>query len=999
MDELTAADFASFFKAVNKHEPFHWQSELAKHVIDGPGWPEGIDVPTGMGKTAILDLAVFALAVQASRPAEHRTAPTRTFMVVDRRLIVDQAHDRAMALKMALDKGADRIVRQVADALRGLSRAATALQVVRMRGGVTWSSQWLAAPDVPALVVGTVDQFGSRLLFRGYGVSTRRRPIDAALVGTDALVIFDEAHMSRPAAHTTATVHRYDAAAERPVLAGRRPRPVLVSATLPSEMPGTFVFDGDAETSPVARARLDAVKQTALVALLTNAKDPSPDVARALADVALDRSAEPGVDRVVVVCNTIRVARMVFDTIIREASQAVDGALMIGRCRELERGQIQARFDPELRASALPRPARDRPLVVVATQTVEVGADFDFDAVVSEAAPVDALLQRIGRLDRFGHRGTTRATVIYAPARHDDDPVYGEATRLTWEWLVAAAGAPEPTRAKDVAAAAQLGPAVDLGSMAVRRILGADERTRLAARTPSAPELIGPMLSSWARTEPAPSPDQPVAPFLHGMKRGVPEVLVCWRAGLPILSDPNAQKTWKSELEATPVVSSECVRVPIWEARRFLRGGAPGDVADIEGQVDDAFEDPFEESEPVPAIIVLPDGALEWAPAKLRPGTTLVVRSESGGHDEWGWTGQAGGGSVVDVADLCRRQGALRLRPELLSHLLGGAPSIWRTRAGLHDDDGVPAPERIEAVLGAIRECALDRSTEAERAENGLSAGDSAMRKASFVEVANFVGQRAGYLIERGYRRPVLVPPGWYLVQAREGLADASGDDRPESSSGGAHAPVGLARHLNDVAERASEFGIRIGLPTELVAAVELAGRGHDLGKADPRFQVMLHGDRLRAEASAELLAKSGMDPADRQAFRRALEAAKLPAGMRHEAGSSALLEQMAQMDPSLAEGVDLELVLHLIASHHGNGRPLLPPVVDDDPVDVTVRLPGHSVSATVRSDQVIIDWNAPSRFARLGRRYGWWGLALLETIVRLADIECSEGYAKDDRP
>ncbi|WP_420594263.1 CRISPR-associated helicase Cas3' [Deinococcus sp.] len=46
-----------------------------------------------------------------------------------------------------------------------------------------------------------------------------------------------------------------------------------------------------------------------------------------------------------------------------------------------------------------------QPIAVVATQVIEVSLDLDFDGIVTEPAPLEALIQRFGRVNRRGQKG------------------------------------------------------------------------------------------------------------------------------------------------------------------------------------------------------------------------------------------------------------------------------------------------------------------------------------------------------------------------------------------------------------------------------------------------------------------------------------------------------------------------------------------------------------------------------------------------------------------
>src|SRR3990172_9223810 len=104
---MKPADFAPFFRLVYGYNPFPWQERLASDVITCGTWPPVLALPTSAGKTAAIDIAVFALACEADRPLQERCAPLRIFFVIDRRIVVDEAYARARFLAEKLGAALD----------------------------------------------------------------------------------------------------------------------------------------------------------------------------------------------------------------------------------------------------------------------------------------------------------------------------------------------------------------------------------------------------------------------------------------------------------------------------------------------------------------------------------------------------------------------------------------------------------------------------------------------------------------------------------------------------------------------------------------------------------------------------------------------------------------------------------------------------------------------------------------------------------------------------
>ncbi len=1040
-DNLSATDFPAFFTSLWGKEmtPFQWQTDLAKRVLEsnenkdaaptGPvanrkPWPAAIGLPTASGKTACMDIAVFALAAQASRLAESRpiTAPRRIFFVVDRRIIVDEAFERARRLARHLASAKEGTLKAVADALRIVAHGQTAgfegeqpLVVQALRGGTHRSEAWVHNPLQPTIVATTVDQIGSRLLFRGYGRGSGVWPILAGLVANDSLILLDEAHCAQPFLQTLHAVRKYRQWAEEPL--GRCFHPVVMSATPPSDAGHVFRDNSDQKrdaSHPLGKRQL-ARKPAELMAPVQIEKSDcgTEQLAKALACAARKFSKEQR-RAIVVFANRVATARRTHELL--RSDPEVETVLLTGRMRSVDREAVSDRLRRfQLHSDQSSTRALEKPVVVVATQTLEVGADLDFDALVTECASLDALRQRFGRLNRMGRDIDCRAAIFIradqVSLRRGDkgDPIYGAALTKTWKWL--------KEDAKDADGAVDFG----IHAMEARvETLGEGALANLNAPAKYAPVMLPAHIDCWAQTAPQPKPSPDVRIFLRGPQQGAPDVQVCWRADIDLSSDDGKQAALES-LSLCPPSSGETLPVPVGVFKRWLAGD--GDTEDATADVPSAHDERDEArvEEATGAVGREPDKQADRAVVRwrgrqtrkseitsdvhdIRPGDVVVIPTRHPGS--WNALGDLdlardAPPACLDVGDsahrIARAKPALRLHKALVSLWPDSLPAravalmLLENPGPRYEED----PDEVVSDLHGL----LHSLADSEVPDDWNWLKETACDLAREFRVARRLG-RAFHLIGDSY----LMLVGCRRVAGLAGESEDGvfSDEDDASASGISHqdgAPVPLRTHLPGVEKFARRHALGCGLPERLVDAVALAGLLHDVGKADPRFQSLLRGGNYQWSAaymgSSETLAKSAHLPETRAAYNRARESVGYPKGGRHEL----LSVRMAESASGLLPGEDdlRDLVLHLVASHHGHCRPFAPVVFDDDAPQVEYQLEGHHMIWCGPTGLERLDSGIAERYWRLTRRYGWWGLAWLEALLRLADWRRSEWEEAND--
>lgn len=1001
------------------HPPFPWQVDLLQRFLRGE-LVSALDIPTGLGKTATMAVWLVARALGAP-------LPRRLVYVVDRRAVVDQATDVA--------EGIQAWVKSDRSAAEALGLGDRPLPISTLRGQHVDNREWLEDPSAPAIIVGTVDMVGSRLLFSGYGVSSKMRPYHAGLLGSDTLVVLDEAHLVPAFEDLLRRVERgADVFGPKdPAIRARIPKFALLSLSATGRRTDSTpltLTDAD-RRNPIVWKRLTARKSLTTIELVAspdasgladeNGNDATgdgkvnmgkaPKLANELAKQAwqLTRAGTAPL-RCIVFCDARKDATAVA-TELRDLAESASGPeptieLFVGARRVRER--IQAR-DALARLGFLAGTSvnLERAAFLVATSAGEVGVDLDADHMVCDLVAWERMVQRLGRVNRRGD-GDAKVVVVVEgePAPSDGTKKAIEkhegarAANLNFEQLTKQRKALQGERdavlrrrrktgnektveekrkqadkelkaslsrcqkritafkdadakvvarheaevAKHRALRAILAAVGEGGSLGPESLLHLRQRADLAkalhdATTvePLRPDLTRALIDAWSLTSLDEHPGRPeVGPWIRGFHPNTPpQTTLVWRRHLPVRDDGRFDaKAAKRFFEAAPPHTSEQLETETFLVIDWLIGRA----AAISGaQVGEALPT----AKQTVAIALTPRG-------EVKGGWTLeqLSSAKSKGKNESKEAKKAREqkieqleellASATLVVDACLggvTDGLLDVRANQIAEAADDPSAAWLIRA---DTTDVPM---TGFRVRAIRNGEQDDSAAAWR----TTPGNGWARRFLFVTE-----------VVAGEPSAALAIDGWIGDAATE-------DERAE-----ANRPQQLHEHQSLAEGCARIIAKRLGLDKDSEDLLALGARLHDEGKRAARWQ-----RAFKAPVDGRPYAKT-RGPID----------FNILDGYRHELGSLPCVEkhdEFLQLPPD-----DRDLVLHLIAAHHGYARPLTgtsgcddapPSIVDERTRDVALR------------------------FARLSGLWGPWGLAWWETLLRAADQTASRRIQQADSP
>lgn len=365
--------YAEFFLRVTGNSPLPYQERYARDPLRSAL----LNIPTGLGKTdTVLMPWLYARATGAP-------APMRLIVVLPRQNLTRQTAENAR---------------------KRLEKAQLNIRVLELMGGRADNDETLR-PDEPAIVVATQDLYFSRALNRGYARRPPRWPIDFALYNQDCLIALDEIQLMDDALATSTQLaafrQRFGTFGAAPcVWMSATANPAWLRTVDFRDLPPLILLEEDDRAHPIVAKRIHAAK--AVAQALAECSTPE-----GCAQFAMARHRHG--TRTLVVANTVQRAKEIFALVRRGFPSAI---------------LLHSRFRPRDRKCAMETlekiPTEGQ--IVVATQVLEAGVDITARMLITDAAPWASLVQRFGRVNRYGDDADAEIWWVDRPAssKHRD---------------------------------------------------------------------------------------------------------------------------------------------------------------------------------------------------------------------------------------------------------------------------------------------------------------------------------------------------------------------------------------------------------------------------------------------------------------------------------------------------------------------------------------------------------------------------------------------------
>ncbi|MBN2723419.1 MAG: CRISPR-associated helicase Cas3' [Deltaproteobacteria bacterium] len=372
-------DYSDFFKEVTGKDPFPWQKNLG----DYDGFPDIINIPTGLGKTA----AVITSWIYKRNFSDFETrikTPRRLIYCLPMRVLVEQTVKIAQEILFKINLNECNIHNR-----EDINKVA----VYTSMGGEI-DNDWDSWPEFDSIIVGTQDMLLSRALNRGYSMSPYRWPIHMGLLNNDSLWIFDEIQLMGSGLQTSSQLEGFRNYTFKTIIPSKS---IWMSATINHSID---TIDNKSSKNVLNLSEDDSTNEK--ISKRINAKKINngfcSDYKMETLPTKIIEDVHEKNTLTLVILNTVKRAQILYEDIIKlykknKTINQPEIILLHSRFRPPEKNKI---LDKLTNREKYPD------LICISTQVSEAGIDISSKNMVSDVSSWSSMIQRLGRLNRYG---------------------------------------------------------------------------------------------------------------------------------------------------------------------------------------------------------------------------------------------------------------------------------------------------------------------------------------------------------------------------------------------------------------------------------------------------------------------------------------------------------------------------------------------------------------------------------------------------------------------